>query len=223
MLKYRVFSEKDFLQVVRAIVRVRKGQILRFSNEENGVRKLVLQTFRELGRAPSAAEIAEKLKTSEEKVKAVLRRLDSADILYLEEDQIVATYPFSNKPTKHKIVFSKDGARAYSMCAIDALGIPFMFQENVRILSHCGYCDKDLEIQVNDGQASSNENTLVFFAFERSKHAATSLCPILQFFCCESHLANWRAVNPEKTGEMLNLNEALSLGAEIFGGTLDIG
>lgn len=212
-------AEKDFVDAVRQIIRVRKKR--RFSGEENDVRKFIMQMFRAGGRAPSTTEIVQKLQMSWESVKAVLRRLDDADILYLEDDKIVAAYPFSNKPTLHMVIFSKDRTQAYSMCAIDALGIPFMFQEDVTILSHCGYCDKDLQIQVNDGRANSNEDTVVFFGFERSKHAATSSCPILQFFCCRPHLANWRVENPTKTGEILSLNEALSLGEEIFGGMLD--
>lgn len=212
--------EKDFVETVRQIVRVRKER--KFSEEENAVRKLVMQAFRALGRAPSASEIGQKLQMSSERVNGVLRSLDEADVLYLEDDQIIAAYPFSNKPTKHRVIFSKSKTEAYAMCAIDALGIPFMFQENATILSRCGYCEKDLEIQVNEGRANSNEDAVVFFGFERSRHAATSSCPILQFFCCKPHLANWRIANSTKTGAILSLNEALILGGEIFGGTLDI-
>ncbi len=180
-----------------------------------------METFRACGRAPTSSEIAERLRVSEERAMAVLRRLDEADVVYLEDDQIAAAYPFSNKPTKHVVTFNKTGTAAYSMCAIDALGIPFMFREAVTISSTCGFCNKSIEAEVDGRRIHSDKGVVVFFGFERSRHAATSSCPVLQFFCSDSHLVNWRAENPARIGEMLSLTDAADLAEEIFGGMLN--
>jgi len=215
-----VAAGQDFVRTVKGIIRKRKEQIATFREEENEVRKFVLESFRRLGRAPTLAEIAKDLKMNEERAEASLRKLDAADMLYLEGGRIVAAYPFSNQPTPHEVTFTRDGTRTYSMCAIDALGIAFMFGESVVISSRCGHCNKRLEIQVGDRAGSPDEEIMVFFGFARSEHAATSSCPILQFFCSRAHLDSWRVANPSKLGAPLNLEEATSLGKEIFGGTL---
>ena len=58
-----------------------------------------------------------------------LRQLAADDLIALDgRDTLVAAYPFSPTPTAH--VVSRGDVRAFEMCAIDALGIPFMLDRD---------------------------------------------------------------------------------------------
>jgi hypothetical protein len=67
-----------------------------------------------------------------------VRKLATADLLVWMEDEarIISAYPFSGVPTAHQVLI---GGRnlLYAMCAIDALGIPFMLGQGARIRSTC--------------------------------------------------------------------------------------
>ncbi|MBU1209082.1 MAG: alkylmercury lyase family protein [Proteobacteria bacterium] len=47
--------------------------------------------------------------------------------------------------------------------------------------------------------------------------AATSKCPLINFFCGQEHLASWRLDNPYEPGYVLNLDKATALGKCFFG------
>src|SRR5258708_6703322 len=65
----------------------------------------------------------------------VLAELDREDFLTLGADGTIrAAYPFSATQTPHRVRIS-GGAEAWSMCAIDALGIPAMLGRDVVITS----------------------------------------------------------------------------------------
>jgi hypothetical protein len=77
---------------------------------------------------------------SSEAVSACLKRLAAKDILVLDSrsGEILGAYPFSARPTRHRVSF---GAQtAYAMCAIDALGMAAMLGRKVQVESRCPLC-----------------------------------------------------------------------------------
>jgi hypothetical protein len=66
-------------------------------------------------------------------VDEVLARLHASDVIRLGASGLIdVAYPFSALPTRHRVRLG-DGGEAYSMGAVDALGIAFMFETDTVI------------------------------------------------------------------------------------------
>lgn len=62
--------------------------------------------------------------------------LVEADLLRIDGDRrVVVAYPFSAQPTRHRVTLH-DGRTYYAMCAIDALGIPYMLGQRGDVQAH---------------------------------------------------------------------------------------
>ncbi len=197
--------------------------------KEEAVRCHILKQYPLLGRAPSCQEIADRFGfTSPSEVQAILERLHSLDLVYLEPASraIRLAYPFSTAPTKHVVRFpAMAGTKpVYVPCAVDALGIPYMLGCDLSIASSCGSCQKPLAIEVRDRMiaACTTVETMLWVGTAYCDHAATSLCPTLDFFCSPAHVAAWRQDRPGEAGSVLDLGEALYLAKGTFEDVLKV-
>ncbi|MFQ5814977.1 MAG: alkylmercury lyase family protein [Candidatus Hydrothermarchaeaceae archaeon] len=191
--------------------------------EEDEVRRFILREFPNLGSAPTNSEIAEALSLPSEEVEGILKNLHESDIIYMKDGEILGAYPFSARPTVHKVALKGGRARkAYALCAIDALGIPFMFDEDVDIESACVHCGEGISIKIRDGSIVEQlpEGALVWIGLRYSSHAATSLCTSLVFLHSKEHLEKWRTKNPGEDGKALSLAEGMHVGKVLFEGRL---
>ncbi len=191
--------------------------------EEDEIRRFILMEFPDLGRAPTNSEIAEALSLRGEEVERVLKKLHESDIIYMEDGVVLAAYPFSSKPTVHKVTLKGGTPReAYALCAIDALGIPFMYGEDVDIESACVHCGEGISIKIKDGSIVEQhpEGALVWIGLRYASHAATSLCTSLVFLHSKEHLEDWRSENPGEEGRALTLAEGMYVGKALFEGRL---
>jgi hypothetical protein len=185
--------------------------------KEDAVRRLVLRRYPELGRAPTLFEISETLGISEEEVKGLLESLDRKDVLYLDgEGEVNGAYPFRNHGP-HVVSLGKEGRKAYAMCAVDALGVPFMFREKGKVTSTCKYCGREIEVVIERGKVGkhSPQNIIIWIGKKCSEHAATSVCTTISFFCSPAHAEKWMIEKGEE-GWALNLREALYVGKSLF-------
>lgn len=75
------------------------------------------------------------------------------------------------------------------MCAIDALGIPFMLDQGA-IASSCFSCQKPVKVEIHDGllQQADPSMTVVWFSEREGCCVAEARCPLINFFCEEGHL-----------------------------------
>jgi mercuric ion transport protein len=195
----------------------------RLDPKAEAVRRYVIEQYPLLGRAPSRQEIASALQCgSANEVQAILERLHELDILYLDPEsrEIRVAYPFSSVPTKHLVCFPGwDQAKpVYAPCAADALGIPFMLRRDVSIASSCAHCAKAITIKIRAGVIVTDHpaKTVVWAGTTRTGHAATSICPTINFFCSSAHAEAWRLDQRDAAGHVLSLGEALYLGKGIF-------
>lgn len=60
-------------------------------------------------------------------------------------------YPVSALPTCHKVTLA-DGRNFDAMCAIDAIGSAFTFQQDVQVQSKCHTCNVRVDVEVRDGE-----------------------------------------------------------------------
>jgi hypothetical protein len=65
-------------------------------------------------------------------------------------------YPVSALPTCHQVTLA-DGRRFSAMCAIDAIGSAFTFEQDVQVRSKCHTCNGPVEVEVRDGDIGRHE------------------------------------------------------------------
>ena len=118
--------------------------------------------LRELGRAPTAAEVATRLGLAVDDVLEGWRRLDAQHAIVL--DRIGAAlrmlHPFSAVPTAYRVRAADRWW--YANCAWDAFGVCAALAADGRIETRCPDRDEPLELEVRDGRP--DDETLVFHA-----------------------------------------------------------
>ncbi len=197
------------------------------SMDANRIRNFILTQSPVLGRIPYIHEIRKEFNEfQKEKVDALLNKLDQVDAIHLDNDKtnIVAAYPFSGSETSHQVYLKRKGfKRVYAMCAIDALGMSFMFDCDVSAESLCYHCGERLDIKVSYNEIISlnPRNIVVWCDMEYSCCAATSLCKNTNFFSSEKHYEDWQKGKPIRKGNLLSIQEAFYLGKLFFENRLD--
>ncbi len=199
-----------------------RGKVVeaRLSQVEDETRKYILKEFAGTGIFPSEKAIIEAMKLpSLESAHRLIEKLHQADILTKEGGEIISAYPFSAKPTRHKVIFP-DGHEVYALCATDAMGVHFMLREDIIVRSRCPECESEIKIEVKGGRvASCIPDGVVEFVSSREQCGCTAktFCPFMNFFCSEKHLEKWREKNPDYgKGEMYRLDQVLEHGEHIF-------
>ena len=82
-----------------------------------------------------------------EAIAKTLATLSDDDLLILHGDSIELAYPFSTSATPF-VVRRADGRERFTCCAIDALGIAPMLNEDVEIATRCHHCNTPLRFAV---------------------------------------------------------------------------
>ena len=105
------------------------------------------------------------------------------------------------------------------MCAVDALGIPFMLGQGAAIESSCFSCQRPVKVGIHEGLIRQAEpsTTVVWFSERDGCSVAEARCPLINFFCEEAHLQQWLGERPSERGTVLTLTEAVEAGKAIFG------
>ncbi len=211
---------KNLIDQIGETVRGRLANA-KLSLSEDEARKYVLKEFARTGNPPSEKAIAEAMKLpSPESARQIVEKLHKADILTKEGQEIISAYPFSAKPTRHKVVFT-DGHEVFALCATDALGIHFMLHEDIAVRSRCPECENEITVEVKNGKIAScaPEDAVEFVSSgDHCGCTAKTFCPFMNFFCSRGHLEKWREKNPANAkGEMYQLRQVLEHGKRIFG------
>ena len=123
------------------------------------LRNATYRRFVELGRAPTAQEIAAATNRPEADVRAAWLRLHDAHALVLDEvGEIRMANPFSAVPTPFRVEAA--GKRWYANCAWDAFGIGAALRVDSVIDTKCADCHEPIRLHVRDGRPDDTE--LVF-------------------------------------------------------------
>jgi alkylmercury lyase len=105
----------------------------RLSPPLQGLHRAVLRRFLQTGAAPTARWVGQTAADLGLPGSAA-RELEAADAIRIVNGIVAVAYPFSGVPTRH--LAELDGLPAvYAMCAIDALGLPYMTGRDGRITS----------------------------------------------------------------------------------------
>ena len=120
------------------------------NDDDLGLRNLTYARFVELGRAPTAEEIAAASGRDRAGVTAGWQRLHAEHALVLDEATaaIRMANPFSAVPTAYRVQTA--GRWWYANCAWDAFGICAALHRDGQIEASCPDCGQALRITVRD-------------------------------------------------------------------------
>ncbi len=115
-----------------------------------GLRNLTYRLFVEIGRAPSADEVAVAAGSDGDQIRAGWHRLHDAHALVLQRGtaEIGMANPFSAIPTAYRVL-TRD-RWWYANCAWDPFGICAVMRTNGRIETSCADCGEALTVIVTD-------------------------------------------------------------------------
>ena len=123
----------------------------RMDQPDIDLRNATYRRFVELGRAPTAGEVAETVGLSAEEVAAGWQRLHDAHALVIDEvGAIVMANPFAGRPTPFQVETA--GRSWFANCGWDAFGIGAALGADSVIRAVCPDCSEPLTIEVRDGQ-----------------------------------------------------------------------
>ncbi|MEU9848186.1 organomercurial lyase [Streptomyces sp. NPDC047985] len=195
----------------------------RHAPAERGLRAVhqaVLRHFAATGTAPARDVLEPVAAQSGRTAGEVLAELAAEDFLTLEEEtgQIRAAYPFSAVPTRHRVGLAS-GVTVWSMCAIDALGIPAMLNTDIVISSTDPVTGDPITITSHGGTTLWEPRSAVVFVGQRpgGGPAATACCDALNFFTSDATARTWVAEHPGVPGRIVDQAQAEHVGAQTFG------
>ncbi|MFE4801538.1 organomercurial lyase [Streptomyces sp. NPDC056708] len=183
------------------------------------VHQAVLRHFAATGTAPAPEVLEPVAAPSGRTAGEVLAELAAEDFLTLEETgQIRAAYPFSAVPTRHRVGLA-GGVTVWSMCAIDALGIPAMLKTDIVISSTDPATGEPITVTSRGGTTLWEPQSAVVFVGQRPDGgpAATACCDALNFFASDATARTWIAEHPGFPGRIVDQAQAEHIGAQTFG------
>jgi len=110
----------------------------------------------------------------------------------------------------------------YAMCAVDALGIPFMLDRDATITSADPLTGEPVRVDVRARQVTWDPPSAVVFACQQRGEgpAAQQRCPHINFFRSAAFAAAYARAHPDQQGRVLSQEEAVEIACRQFGGLL---
>jgi len=111
----------------------------------------------------------------------------------------------------------------YAMCAIDALGIPFMLDDDATITSLDPVSQVPIRVEVRNGVAVWDPPTAAVLTASLEDvdgPKAVTCCPEMNFFATTTAAEDYHRSHPELSGRVLTQAEAIEQGIEYFGDLL---
>ena len=157
-----------------------------------------------------------------------LQTLAEKDLIVCDPsgNSVVGAYPVTLENTPHKVTINNHCINA--MCALDAVSIAPLFEQEVAIHSVCHLSHAPLYIQQKDMniiEAQPSQDIVVGIRWQQPRgYAAHSMCTEMVFLKDRSAAEQWQ--QQQKNGEqqaitLLTLREAIELGAAFFIPLLD--
>jgi hypothetical protein len=208
--------------VGRALGRAGRGRLAPVERGLRAVQQEVLRGFASTGAQPEPAQLDRVVEPFGVPAAAVLAELAAEDFLTLDDSgRIRAAYPFSAEETEH-VVRIADGPTVFSMCAIDALGIPVMLGADAVISSRDPVTGERVRVEFTGGRATWHPASAVVYngTLPEAGPAAAVCCGVLRFFTDRGTAERWIGQHADLSGAVLDHQEAERLGADIFGSLL---
>lgn len=123
----------------------------RLTDEENALRMALMERTIE-GRGPVALRTLTRSGALDPDAESLIERLTEKRVIVQDrEGHLNFIYPVSALPTRHKVSLL-DGRRFFAMCAIDAMGSAFTFEQNAEVESECSECGERICVRIEQGE-----------------------------------------------------------------------
>ncbi|WFE53116.1 organomercurial lyase [Micromonospora sp. WMMD1155] len=186
----------------------------------NGLRQVyqaILRDFAATGAAPTHVAIGSAAEAVGLDSTVAVRELAANDLVAVDgRGRLVAAYPFSPTPTPH--VVSLGNVDVFAMCAIDALGMPFMLSTDAVITSTDPYTGQPIQVTITGGAATyqPSEAVVVYAASGATGRSVDTCCSTINFFASAENAQAWLAAHPTLAATVLDQGTAVVLGRDIF-------
>jgi hypothetical protein len=151
-----------------------RARLLPVDERELELRNRTYALIVELGRVPSAADVAQATGLRRAEVAAAWRRLHDERALVLDRTgEIRMAHPFSGVPTAYRVAAA--GRAWYANCAWDAFGICAALHCDGRIETACPDCGEPLRVAVGDRRP--DDGSLVFHCLVPAAREAETRAP----------------------------------------------
>lgn len=152
-------------------------------------------------------------------------RLEELDLVLRDHEtgDVRCAYPVSVTPTAHVVTLAGQARPVYAMCAVDALGIPFMVRATATVTSADPSTGEQVEVVVDpngDVRWEPADAVVVAGGLAQVGSASTLCCPIINFFESRSSAEGFLAQRPDLDAAVLSMPDAVALGRAVFEGLL---
>ncbi|MGW5666358.1 alkylmercury lyase family protein [Micromonospora sp. NPDC003776] len=181
------------------------------------VHRAILRHFAATGTAPTDADIRAAAGGTDLDTAKALRELAGEDLVAVDSGgRLVAAYPFSPTPTPHRVSFGD--VQVFAMCAIDALGVPFMLGTDAAITSADPHTGQPVRVAITDGAATFQpaEAVIVYASTGDAGRSVDTCCSTINFFTSASGAQAWINAHPSLAATVLDQDQAVTLGRDIF-------
>jgi hypothetical protein len=152
---------------------------------------------------------------------AQISSLIEADLIQTNRDgRLTVAYPFSVQPTRHRVTM--DGGRSFqAMCAIDALGVPYMLGACGEVNSREPDAHQTVRVSVDpDGEPTWTPAAAVAAAASSEGCClAQAACPHINLFASPDAATRYLDTHRLR-GSVLSVAEAVAAGRALFGNLL---
>ncbi len=135
---------------------------------------------------------------------------------------VTAAYPFSGVATAHTVRLAGSDADVFAMCAIDALGIPFLAGRAARIQSRDPETGDPIEVSIDPTGPREWQpaDAVVVAAHSYGGPSAIGCCPTISFVSDRGRARALVDSSPEVHAAVVGMPEAIEVGRRIFGSLL---
>lgn len=154
-----------------------------------------------------------------QEVEDAVAALEAAGALYQRDGRLVALYPLSLVPTRHRVLVGS--ATVFANCAVDALAVPLLVEDPVTVESSCALCGAPVSVRMRGDEIveAQPEAVVVYVVAEEGGEPGPPVltrCPHINFFCAPAHATAWQGSHPDRPGRVLTVAEAARRAQERF-------
>ncbi|MGH3092651.1 MAG: alkylmercury lyase family protein, partial [Gaiellaceae bacterium] len=200
--------------------RVGAARTARLRDPERVVYHWILRSFA-AGRPPGPGALAGECARRGVSLQRLLEVLAREDLVHADESGgIVVAYPFSGRPTPHRVLL--DGREVFAMCAIDALGTAPMLGRPVEVISTDPVDGEEIRVSLSpDGSASwQPEQAVVVTGRACDGEAFRGCCQVLNLFASPENAERYLRRRSSVSGFQISIPQAIESGRLIFGRVL---
>lgn len=199
---------------------IRADRALRAAELPPPLRQLhraILRHFATTATTPTRAEIDAAGRAAGLDPAAALTALAADDLIAIDPaGRLRAAYPFSPTPTGHLVRLPT--VTVHAMCAIDALGTPYMLDTDAVITSTDPHNGTPIQVTVTGGAATFQPATtvVVYAATPETGRSVDTCCSTINFFADTNSAQAWITAHPGLAAMILSQDQAVRWGRDIF-------